>query len=285
MRPRPLKGRIESSRHRVCHGTKSVLTRFTLASAACVLLPFRSRAIYESGSQVRSPDTFDNLNSSVDQGEFQVILSSPPLGDFLFYSSRWRPDYRRLSFCLMVRLDCRPHPEAITLFKWKHVSLLARLDCRTNPTASTLGFSGAWRIGEASNPGPKDVLIVTSANVTSIPKRIDDLNSFTKDTHVCLVQEAGLTSSNVNLVRSDLKDKGWRRVLSGPLSTPQSRRALHGQRSYREKGNHASGGVAVLSRGVVVTPWELPPEPQRDEAFDILIQSQRWLPVVVSVEG
>ena len=138
---------------------------------------------------------------------------------------------------------------------------------------------------EKPNPGPKDVLIVTSTNLTSIPKRTDDLNSITKDTHVCLVQDAGLTPSNVNLVRDDLKDRGWRRLLSGPISTPHQRQAQQGQRPYRERGNHASGGVAILSRGVVVTPWALPPEPLRNEAFDILIQSKRWMPAIISVGG
>ena len=129
-----------------------------------------------------------------------------------------------------------------------------RPDCRVNPIATSLGFSGAWRIGEASNPGPPQALVITSANVTSISKRIGDLNSFTQDSHVCLIQEAGLTPSNVNVVRNDLKERGWRRLLSGHLSSPQERQAFKGQRPYRESGNHASGGVAVLSRGVVVTP-------------------------------
>jgi exonuclease III len=153
---------------------------------------------------------------------------------------------------------------------------------RTRDSFSTFGFSGAWRIGEASHPGPQD-LTITSINVTSLLKRIGDLNSLVGDAQVCCVQEAGITPASMSFARKSANEVGWKTLLAVPSTSVANRQAPPCGRAYREGGRFASGGVASLARGVVVSPIIIPPQGSRDLAWDVLMQSGRWQGIVLSL--
>jgi hypothetical protein len=149
MRPCLSWGRIVCPRRRGRHVVVVWLTRFTPASA-CALLPIRSPPIRECESRSRISD---------ESGEPAPQIDS--LGK--------------------VRVGS-PRELKIVLFFFPNFSAFD--DARSHPKASSLGFSGAWRIGEAANPGPAGAkLVVTSVNLTSVSKRIGDFNYITKGTH------------------------------------------------------------------------------------------------------
>jgi hypothetical protein len=97
-------------------------------------------------------------------------------------------------------------------------------------------------------------------NVTSLPKRINDLNSLADDAAVCVFQEAGITAEKLGVSRTRLNEIGWPRLLDGQPSLPALRSTPQGHRPYRDSDLFASGGVASVSRGAVMSRSIIPPD-------------------------